>query len=144
MRWDYRDAGLLWLFVPAYVIHIVEEWIAGFPRWLAQIVGWPVPDAAFLIINGVALAVMIAAIRVATRAERHGWIGVAIATIMLVNTVAHTAGAVVTQSYSPGLVSAVVMYVPLGALVMIRAFDQAPRTQVKRGIIAGILLHAVV
>ena len=144
MRWHYRDAGLLWPFVPAYMIHVAEEWFAGFPQWLAQIVGRPLPDTAFLLINAVALAAMIAAIRAATRAEHHGWMAVAIATIMLINTAAHVAGAALTQSYAPGLVSAVVLYVPLGSLATIRAFDQAPRAQVKRGIIAGILVHAVV
>jgi hypothetical protein len=31
VRWHYRDAGLLWLFVPAYLVHLAEEWFAGFP-----------------------------------------------------------------------------------------------------------------
>src|SRR5687767_7961950 len=81
MRWHYRDPGLLWPFVPAYLIHVAEEWFAGFPLWLEQIVGRPVPGAAFLLINAVALAMLIAAIRAATRAERSGWLAVAIATI---------------------------------------------------------------
>ncbi len=144
MRWHYRDPGLLWPFVPAYMIHVAEEWFAGFPLWLEQIVGRPLPGSAFLLINAVALAMMIAAIRAATRAEDNGWIAVAIATIVLVNTAAHAAGAAMTQSYAPGLVSAVVLYVPLGSLAMIRAFDHAPRDQVRRGIIAGILVHAAV
>jgi hypothetical protein len=144
MRWHYRDRGLLWPFVPAYVIHVAEEWFAGFPLWLTRIVGRPLPDAAFLLINAVALVAMIAAIRAATRAEHNGWIGVAIATIALVNTLAHAAGAALTHSYAPGLVSAVVLYVPLGSLAMIRAFEQAPRAQLERGLIAGVLLHAVV
>ena len=144
MRWHYRDPGLLWPFVPAYMIHVAEEWFAGFPLWVGQVVGRPVPDSAFLLINGVALVVLIAATRAATRAEHHGWIAVTIATIALVNTVAHAAGAVLTRSYAPGLVSAVVLYVPLGALAMIRAFDQAPRAQLERGIIAGMVVHALV
>jgi hypothetical protein len=126
------------------MIHVAEEWFAGFPQWLARIAGRPVPETAFLLINAVALALMIAAIRAATRAEHNGWMGVAIATIVLVNTAAHVGGAALTQSYSPGLVSAIVLYVPLGSLAMIRAFDHAPRDQVRRGIIAGILVHAVV
>jgi len=143
MRWHYRDAGLLWPFVPAYLIHVAEEWFAGFPQWLEQIAGRPVPGSAFLIISAVVLVVLIAAIRAATRAEHNGWLGVTIATIALINTAVHAGGAVLTQSYSPGLVSAVVLYVPLGSLVTIRAFDQAPRAQVQRGIFAGILLHAL-
>ena len=144
MRWEYRDAALLWLFLPAYMIHVAEEWFAGFTSWVAQFAGRPVPDDAFLLINGVALVLLIGAIRASTRDHASGWMAIAIATIALVNTVGHVAGAVFTQSYSPGLVSAVILYVPLGSLAMIRAWDQAPAAQLTRGIVAGIALHAVV
>lgn len=144
MRRHYRDAGLLWLFVPAYLIHVAEEWFAGFPGWLQQIAGRPLPGDAFLIINAVALVLLVAAIRSATRSERSGWMAVGVATIMLVNTVAHAAGAALTRSYAPGLISAVVLYVPLGSLTMIRAVDQAARRHVARGIIAGLIVHALV
>ena len=144
MRWQYRDAGLLWPFAPAYAIHVAEEWFAGFPGWAARIAGRPIPGTAFVAINAVAMLLLLAAVRAATRDERHGWMAVGIATIFLVNTAAHAAGAVLTQSYAPGLISAVVLYVPLGSLAMVRAFDQARREQLARGIIAGLLIHAIV
>lgn len=144
MRWHYRDAGLLWLFVPAYVIHVAEELVGGFPQWIATILGRPLPVSAFLIVNAVALVLLIGGIRAAIRTERYGWIAVALATIVLVNTLAHAAGLALTGSYSPGLISAVVLYVPLGSLAMIRALDQAPRPQLTRGIVTGLLLHALV
>ena len=144
MRWHYRDAGLLWLFAPAFAIHVAEEWFTGFPAWLQRIAGRPLPDTAFLIINAVAMAALMGAIRAATRAERSGWMAVAIATIVLVNTLAHLAGAALTRSYAPGLISAVVLYVPLGSLTMIRAMDQADRVQLGRGIVAGLAIHALV
>jgi len=144
VRWHYRDAGLLWLFVPAYIVHVGEEWVGGFPQWIGTVVGRPLPAAAFFTINGVALVLVVAGTRAAIRAERFGWIAVAVATIALVNTVAHAAGAALTGSYSPGLISAFVLYVPLGSLAMIRAFDQAPRGQLARGIVAGLLIHAIV
>jgi hypothetical protein len=42
------------------------------------------------------------------------------------------------------LISAVVLYVPLGSLTMIRAVEQAPRATVMRGVIAGGLIHGLV
>ena len=74
---------------------------------------------------------------------RRGWIAVTIATIALVNTASHLAGALLTRGYAPGLVSAVILYVPLGSLTLLRALDQA-RDQAGRGVLAGVLLHAVV
>ena len=142
-RWRYRDATLLWLLVAAFAIHVAEEWFAGFPAWVASVVSQPMPPAAFLIINGVAMALMIVGVRAAIRSERSGWIAVTIATIALVNTLSHFAGAVVTRGYAPGLISAVLLYVPLGSLTMIRALGQA-RDQITRGVVTGLLLHASV
>ena len=144
MRWHYRDAGLLWLFVPAYLVHVGEEWAGGFPAWIGTVVGRALPVAAFVSINAVALVLVVAGIRAAIREDRYGWIAVAVATIMLINTVAHAVGAALTGSYSPGLMSAVVLYVPLSSLALIRAFDQAPRTQLTRGIATGFAIHVLV
>ena len=69
---------------------------------------------------------------------------IAIATILLVNTAAHAAGALITRAYAPGLVTAVVFYVPLGMLALIRAFDQADRASLARGVVAGVAVHALV
>ena len=142
MRWHYRDAGLLWLFVPAYAAHVCEEWIGGFPQWIGTIVGRPLPTGAFVSVNAVGFLLVVAGIRAATREERFGWIAVALATIALVNTLAHAAGAALAGAYSPGLITAVVLYVPLGSLTLIRAVDQAPHRQLTRGIVAGLLIHA--
>jgi Protein of unknown function with HXXEE motif len=144
VRWHYRDPGLLWLFVPAYVAHIAEEWSGGFPQWIARVAGQPISPSAFFIINGIALVLLAVGIRAATRSEQSGWIAVAVATIALVNTLAHAAGAALTRSYSPGLISAIVLYVPLGLLALIRAVDQAPRSQLARGVVAGLVIHALV
>lgn len=144
MRWHYRDGGLLWLFVPAYLIHLAEEWFGGFPAWVALLVDRPVPETAFVAINAVALMLMIIGLRAATRAEANGWMAVAVATIVLVNTFLHFVGAVLTSSYSPGLISAVVLYVPLGSLTLMRALDQASRAQLARGIQTGLVIHAIV
>jgi hypothetical protein len=144
VRWQYRDAALLWLFVPAYLIHLAEEWLANFPDWMARVVGRPLPEPAFLIINGIALVVAVASIRAAVRDAQNGWIAVAIATIVLTNTAAHAAGTALTRSYSPGLISAIVLYLPLGTLTMMRAVDEAPSGQLTRGVGLGLALHALV
>jgi hypothetical protein len=141
-RWSYRDPTLLWLLACAFMLHIVEEWVAGFPTWIARILAASMPVEAFFIINGGALLLMMIGIRAATRHESRGWIAVAIATIALVNTASHVGASIFSGGYAPGLITAVVFYVPLGGLTLLRAIDQAPRTQIVRGIVAGLLLHA--
>src|SRR5688500_17669190 len=103
MRWHYRDPLLAWLLVAAYAAHILEEWLGGFPQWLAVVAGAPLPRGAFLAINALALGVVIAATRVATRGDSRGWIVIAMAAVLFVNALLHILGSVVTGTYSPGL-----------------------------------------
>lgn len=144
MRWHYRDALLLWLFPAAYAVHILEEWFGGFPAWLARVSGAPLPWPAFVAINIVGLAVMTAASRAASGREERGWMAVGIATVVLVNAFAHIIGSIVTGSYSPGLFSSVILYLPLGQLALLRAWSQSSSTTLGRGVAAGVGAHAVV
>ena len=59
MRWHYRDPLLVWLFIPAYALHVLEEWIGGFPEWVAFFAGAPLPRSAFALINAAAMFLMI-------------------------------------------------------------------------------------
>ena len=144
MRWHYRDALLVWLFPAAYAVHILEEWFGGFPEWLAIVGGAALPRTAFVIINLAGMGLMVAAARASTRREEHGWMAVAIATIVLVNAAVHILGSIVTGTYSPGLFSSIILYLPLGHLAMLRASSQTSGQALRRGILAGIAVHALV
>ena len=144
MRWHYRDPLLIWLLPAAYACHLLEEWIGGFPEWMARIIGSPLPRGSFLLINAVAFVLMVVAARAATRREANGWMGIAIATILLINGIAHLLGSVVTGVYSPGLLTGVILYLPLASLVLLRAWSQAERDIRIRGVVAGIALHVLV
>ena len=143
MRWHYRDPLLVWLLVASYVAHVAEEWFGGFPEWLALVAGQPLPRGAFVAINAVAMAVMAVGAWASTRRESLGWLAIAIAALLFVNGVLHLLGSIVTRSYSPGLFTGIVLYVPLGQLALMRAWDQAP-SLFWRGIAVGVAAHAVV
>ena len=144
MRWHYRDPALVWLLPLAYALHILEEWFAGFPEWVALVVGSPLPRTTFVVINAIAMMAMIAAIRSSTARETNGWMAIASATILFVNAFAHAIGSVVTRSYSPGLISGVVLYLPIAGLLLLRAASQAQPGAFARGIAIGVALHAAV
>jgi hypothetical protein len=144
MRWHYRDPLLIWLLPAAYACHLLEEWFGGFPEWTARIIGSPLPRTSFLLINVVAFFLMVAAARATTRREAHGWMGIAIATVLLINGMAHLLGSILTGTYAPGLFTGVVLYLPLGTLVLLRAASQAPQELRVRGMVAGTALHALV
>ena len=146
MRWHYRDAALLWLFPPAYLAHLAEEWWGGpgFPAWFAAIAGRPLPRPAFLAINAVAFAALIAGVRAASRRESAGWMAIAIGTVVSLNALLHVAGSVLTGSYSPGLITGVVLYLPLGQLLLVRALLQVESSRFSTGVAAGVAVHVAV
>jgi hypothetical protein len=144
VRWHYRDPALVWLFVAAYVAHLLEEFFGGFPEWFGVVLGRPLPIPAFLLINGVALVAMILAVRAATRRESLGWLAIAVATVLLVNGVLHLLASLAWGQYSPGLITGVVVYVPLGLLALLRAWHQVPEPFFWRGVAAGLAAHAIV
>ena len=141
-RWQYNDPLLAWLLVAAYAAHIVEEWFGEFPEWVAIVAGAPLPRGAFLAINAVALLLVIAGTRVATRGAARGWIAIAIAAVLFINGLLHMLGSVVTGTYSPGLFTSVVLYLPLGGLALLRAWYQAPEGWFGRGVLVGVAAHA--
>ena len=143
-RWQYNDPLPAWLLVAAYAAHIVEEWFGGFPEWLAAVTGAPLPRRAFVSINAVALLVVIVGTRVAMRSDSRAWIAIAVAAALFGNALLHILGSVVTGTYSPGLFTSVILYVPLGGLSLLRASEQAPRSGFARGVVAGLAAHAAV
>jgi hypothetical protein len=144
MRWEYRDPPLAWLLVAAYGAHIVEEWVGGFPEWVALLAGAPLPRDAFIVINAAGMAGMVAATHGATRHARLGWMAIAIAALLFANGALHLVGSIATGSYSPGLFTGVILYLPLGQLALMRAWQQAPDGFLARGVLAGLGVHALV
>jgi hypothetical protein len=144
MRWHYRDPPLAWLLVAAYAAHVVEEWVGGFPEWLALVAGAPLPRVAFVAINAAAMGAIISATRAAIRHDSLGWMAIAIAALLFANGVLHILGSIATGAYSPGLFTGVVLYLPLGQLTLMRAWQQAPPGVFARGVLSGLGVHAAV
>ena len=142
--WRYDDPPLVWLFVAAYAAHVVEEFFGGFPQWVALVAGRPLPVREFAIINAFGLAAMVAAARVSTRREPLAWLAIGVATVVLVNALLHLLGSLLTGTYSPGLITGVVLYLPLGLLLLLRASHQAPASFLLRDILTGLAAHALV
>ena len=144
VRWRYDDPPLVWLFVAAYAMHLLEESFGGFAEWMAIAIGRPLPIRDFVLINAAGFGVMIAAAALSTRCAALGWLAIGIATLMFVNGLAHLFASLATGTYSPGLITGTVLYLPLGQLALLRAWDQAPAALFGRGVLAGLAAQTVV
>ena len=136
----------IWLFPVSYVAHAAEEYWCGdtFPTWISDIAGVHFTAASFLWLNGTALALMLAAAWRVTRAGRPHLLVATLATIVVVTGTAHAAGSILSSSYSPGLVTGILLWMPLGGWALRYESRELPRRAYACGVALGVFAHAVV
>ena len=113
---------LCWLAIVACGIHIVEEYLLDWPGWVASISGVSISTGFFLGMNGL---VMLLGIACATVANTLPGVGLAIPALMLINATFFHVGAVLWTRgrFSPGLITAVTLFYPIGILCFKSAYD---------------------
>ncbi|MCA1849910.1 MAG: HXXEE domain-containing protein [Acidobacteria bacterium] len=134
-----------WLFPASYLVHIAEEYWGGFTLWISRFWGVESSSANFLLWNGAAWVLMTAGVSLVLRTKSYRWLLVSFGTVLLINGLAHALASVATLSYSPGLVSGLLLFVPLGAYALLRARRKGVnRRSFRAGLIAGVLIHVAV
>lgn len=133
-----------WLFPASYLVHILEEYWGGFPAWIARFWGVESSLSNFLSWNGGALLMMTIGVALVIKTKSYRWLLVSFGMVVLINGLVHAGASLVTSSYSPGLISGLALFVPLGAVTLWRARGSVNRRTFRAGIILGILMHAVV
>lgn len=78
------------------------------------------------------------------KTKSYRWLLVSFGTVFLVNGLVHAIASLLTKSYSPGLVSGLLLFVPLGTVTLTRARRLVNRRTLGAGIIVGVLMHVVV
>ena len=107
-----------WLFPATGIVHFGEELFAGggFYTWVTSVGGSRMSMARFASGTFVALVSLTVASWVARK--RYDWLLFALAAIVVTNALTHLAGTLLTRSYSPGTVSGLVLWLPLGAAIL--------------------------
>jgi hypothetical protein len=140
MRWDYRDPPLVWLLVAASALESVEEWAArqrAFPPPSPELPGLAAVTAVTLLLAGAAAAA-------AARQQRSGWTVIALSACLLSHGLLHAVSSMLTETYSPGLLTSAIVSFPVAFLVLLRAWLQTPVRFFVAGMAAGAGLHAAV
>jgi hypothetical protein len=135
----------IWLFPLTYLVHIGEEYWAGggFAPWIARTAGVHLTMGEFLVLNGIGWVVMTIGVALVNGSRRWRWVLTALGGIVLLNAVLHAIGSVVTRSYSPGLVTGLVLWIPLGLFTLRRESRSAARPAFLKGVLAVVIFHAL-
>ena len=155
-RW--RDLRWLsFLAVAVYMLHNVEEYglsangvLHAFPNSLCELLGqadYPgcgIPPAFFLFVN--LPLVWIAGPVAAMLSRRFPLAGLTLWGVIGINAVVHIVPAILRREYDPGLVTAIVLFLPLTAMVFAVAFGRRGPYLRRAAVLilaAGALMHGV-
>lgn len=152
-------AWLLWLMLPVYMIHQFEEHGVdalgrryAFRAALCANLGWTTdadlahcPATEWFIFAVNPGTVWIAGLVAGLAGPRRVLVGAAALGIPMVNAVAHIVPALRTHTYNPGLVTAVLLFVPVCAWTFRALVSQQllRRVHIAYSFFAGIVLHGV-
>jgi len=115
-----RFRRIIWLLPAAYVLHIVEEYVGGFPVWVTQVVGGSFNNVAFALNNAVFVAIMLVLSTWTSRSmsRRAAFVLIAWASgNVFWDGLFHIVTTAVYDRYSPGEITSSVLYVPISLAV---------------------------
>jgi len=139
-------AGLWTLLFPlTYAVHIAEEYWGGetFYRWVSRVASVDLSREEFLALNAIAMLVMIGGVLAANLTPVRLPIA-ACAAVTAMNGLLHVFGTLASGSYSPGVISGVLLWVPLGGYALRRTHGALPRGEFYAGVGLGVAAHALV
>ena len=130
-----ETASIVWLFPLTYAIHLAEEYAVagGFPLWADRALGIQLTIFEFAAWNVCGLALMCIGAWLVARDSKFRFIEIALAVAVLSNVAAHVIGSVMTWTYSPGLITALALWVPLGVFRFRHAYGACGRRARRAG-----------
>ena len=132
------------LLLVTYALHIVEEYTFGFPAWAEAHTGLAFTPEVFLRLNATFFGVMAAGVVAGLLFTPAQWLVVPLGTAVLINGTGHLVASLITWSYSPGLVTGTLLWIPLGFRIIRAARQLWPSAGVIAGILFGAGLHILV
>lgn len=113
--------SIFWLCLLAYGLHVIEEYDLGWQPWASQVLNLPVSWGDFYVTNGFEV------IPLGLLAGSLGWsvptASLLLPGLMLVNAVGfHILPFLRTGLFSPGLITALLLFLPLAGWCMVTAF----------------------
>jgi hypothetical protein len=115
-----RFQKVIWLLPAAYFLHIIEEYVGGFPAWVTHDVHGSFDDTGFAVNNVAFMLILLTLVYVNHRKSTplRGLLLVIFASANLFwDALFHLFMTPILDRYSPGLVTSMLLYYPICILV---------------------------
>ena len=135
-----------WLFPATYVVHIVEEYWGGggFSEYSARAKGIHFSPRRFLLLTGLGGVLIVAGIVIAQNLKFPQLLLVILGTIVLLNGLSHSISSVLKAEYNPGLISGIVLWIPLGAATLFLLQETMTGRRYATAVLGGVAIHVIV
>ncbi|HLE57485.1 MAG TPA: HXXEE domain-containing protein [Rhodothermia bacterium] len=128
----------------AFLVHLAEEWFGGFLDWTPLALGYDVSAVRFVIINATAFVVFLIGAILAIRNPRMAWFSVSLASLLGLNGVLHTLATVGFGLYSPGVITGLLLYIPLSVIILRLSASRLSAGTFRGAVVLGVVLHGIV
>jgi hypothetical protein len=136
----------LWLFPLTFMIHIAEEYWGGggLPAYMLRTRGVNLSPNRFLLMNGIALALMLLGVVLARPLKFPEWLMACLATVVMLNGLSHTVTTLVRAEYNPGVASGLLIWIPLGVLMLWRLKKTMQGRRYWLAVAVGVAIQGIV
>jgi len=137
---------LSWLIPFTYLVHIAEEYWGGegYPAYIYRLRGVYLPPSRFLVAQAIGFVLVVMAVILARQFNFPTMMLVILSTTVMGNALTHTVSAVPTLSYNPGLLSSVLIWMPLGIFVLVRFKREVSPQRYWLAIAIGVVINVAI
>ena len=143
---ERKEEVWAWLLPVTYLIHVTEEYVAGVALAPSpnKIRGANVTPTQFLILQGFGLTLLVVGIILSRRFKFRPWLLICLGTVVIVNGLIHVVGSLRIAGYNPGLISGVLIWIPLGVAILIHLKKQMRPNMYWTAIAVGIAINLAI
>jgi len=134
---------IAWLLPVSIFLHQLEEYFGEFPLWYSNLLNAQLSDKDFVVINGVGLFIF-TVWSLSYYFNKNKVILAALGTLVFVNGWTHLLLSIFTFAYSPGTITGVVLFIPLGFIIFRKIFPLLRRGEKVTAVTLGVLILFVV
>ena len=137
---------LAWLLPVFYLVHLLEEYYAGetFPVWFSRVLGADLSKEEFIWINSIGMSIFLFSAILYTLTRRNAVMVAVLGTVLFLNGFLHLFSSILSFSYSPGTISGLIIYIPMGYALRNFASPALPQNIWLPVLLAAVILHIVV
>lgn len=112
---------MAWLLPAAILVHQIEEYLGQFPLWYSNLLNAELSNQDFIVINAIGLF-LFTAFSFSYLFNKNNIILAALGTLVFVNGIIHMLLSIFTFTFSPGTISGIVLFIPLGIIIFKKIF----------------------